>query len=317
MALGQSPSLAQPIERVPKIGFLMGLANDAEAQARINAFEEELQREGWLPGRDVQIEYRFAAGDARRMQVFAKELVDLNPNVIVGHSTPVVAALAQATRSIPIVFVVVSDPIGSSFVASMARPGGNITGFTNLQATISGKHLSILKEIIPGLAGVALMYDPTSATQAGAYYMGAFLKSAIEFKVAPILAKVHNPHDIEKVMAELGGQAGSGLVVMPDNFTTVHRKLIVSLAAQFRIPTVYPYRYFADEGGLLSYGVDVTDLFRRAPQYVSRILRGADPGELPVQAPTKFELVINIKTAKALDLVVPKILLASADALLE
>ena len=246
-----------------------------------------------------------------------KSCVELKPDCILGHSTPVVTALMQATRTIPIVFVSVSDPIGSGFVASMARPAGNMTGFTILPATITGKYLSMLKEMVPQLARVAILYNPDSAPAAGTFFLTPFVGAAREFKVQPITAQVRNPAEIESTIAKLGSQPRSGLIVMPDNFTSVHRKLIISLAAQFRIPTIYPYRYFADEGGLLSYGVDTSNLFRRAAEYVSRILRGAKPADLPVQAPTKFELVINLKTARALGLVVPRILLAGADATIE
>ena len=316
-AMSPLAARAQPRTQVRTVGVLMGLANDPEAQARTQTFEKVLEKLGWTVGRNLRVEYRFAAGNAERLRTYAQQLVALRPDVIVGHSTPVVTALARATRTVPIVFVVVSDPIGSGFVTSMARPGGNITGFTNLQATITGKYLSILSEIVSKLANVALMYNPTSATQSGAYYMRAFVESAKEFGVTPISAEVHTSSDIETIIADLGNKSGSGLVVMPDNFTTLNRKLIVSLAARHRLPTVYPYRYFAEAGGLLSYGVDVMDLFRRAPAYVDRILRGANPGDLPVQAPTKFEMVINLRTAKALGVTVPKILLAGADALIE
>ena len=293
--------------------MLMGLANDAEAHGRSMAFEQGLEREGWSLGQDLRIEYRYAEGDTARMQAFAKELVELKPDCIVGHSTPVVAALKYATRTIPIVFVSVSDPIGSGFVASMARPGGNITGFTILHASIAGKYLSMLKEIVPQLARVALMYNPHSVPNSGRFFSGAFMEAAAQHKVRPIIAQVHDPAEIENTITKLGAEMGSGLLLVPDNFTTVHRELIISLTAQFRIPAIYPYRYFAKAGGLLSYGVDAVDLFRRASEYVSRILRGAAPVDLPVQAPTKFELVINLGTAKALGLVIPRLLLASAD----
>ena len=295
----------------------MGLADDNEAQNRAKVFEQGLAKKGWVIGQNLRIEYRFAAGNAERMLSFSRELVGLRPDVILGHSTPVVAALLQATRTIPIVFVVVSDPIGSGFVSSMAQPGGNVTGFTNLQATISGKYLSMLREIMPRLTRVAIMYNPDSATNAGEYYLPPFMASASEFNLTPIAAEVRDAAEIETIMADLGSASGSGLIVMPDNFTTLYRELIVSLAARARIPAIYPYRYFVDEGGLLSYGVDVLDLFSRAPDYVDRILRGAKAADLPVQAPTKFELVINLKTARALGLAVPRILLAGADALIE
>jgi putative tryptophan/tyrosine transport system substrate-binding protein len=308
------PAYAQQAARTYTVGVLLGLANDAETQARITAFEQGLEAEGWSVGKSLWIEYRFAGGDSNAMRAFAKDFAELKPDCILGHSTPVVTALMQATRTIPIVFVSVSDPIGSGFVASMARPASNMTGFTIFPATITGKYLSMLKEIVPQLARVAILYN---ADYAGSFFLSPVVGAAREFKVQPITAQVHNPAEIESTIAKLGSQPGSGLIVIPDNFTSVHRKLIISLAAQFRIPTIYPYRYFADEGGLLSYGVHIRDLFRRAAEYVSRILRGADPADLPVQAPTKFELVINLKTAKALGLVIPRVLLVGADQVIE
>jgi putative ABC transport system substrate-binding protein len=318
LAISERSALAQRAD-LPTIGFLLGLANDAEAQSRIKAFEDQLQNEGWIPGRDVKIEYRFAAGDAKRMHALAKELVALKPAVIVGHSTPVVRELAQATQTVPIVFVVVADPVAGGFAKSIARPGRNITGFTNLDPTITGKLLSTLREMKPDLNYVSLMFNPETVTSGGPFhqYVEAFEAAAASFGVQAATYHVRAPADIERNMSVLGNNPRSGLVVMPDNFNTVNRDLIIALSARLRIPTIYPYRYFVEAGGLMSYGVDVKDLFRRVPQYVSRILRGAKPGELPVQAPTKFELVINMKTAKALNLVVPKILLASTDALLE
>jgi ABC-type uncharacterized transport system substrate-binding protein len=303
--------------RLRTIGVLMGLANDAETQARAKALEQGLANKGWVVGKNLRIEYRFAASDPERMLRFSKELVALHPDIIIGHSTPVVAALLQTTQTIPIVFVVVGDPVGSGFVASMAQPGGNITGLVTLQPTIIRKHLSILRELKSQLTRVALMYNPESDPRGGTLYMPTFMKSPMEFRITPIAAEVHSPADIDSIMADLGAAPGSGLIVMAGNFTSLHRALIVSLAARLRIPTIYPYRYFVDEGGLVSYGVDVLDLFRRAPDYVDRILQGARPADLPVQAPKKFELVINLKTARTLGLVVPRILLAGADALIE
>ena len=247
----------------------------------------------------------------------AKELVELKPGCILGQSTPVTDALMQATRTIPIVFVAVSDPIGSGFVASMARPGGNITGFTILHATIAGKYLEMLKEMVPQLARAAIMYNPNSVPAGSTFFSRPFIESATKLKVRPITAEVHHPSEIENAIMKLGRESGSGLVLVPDNFMSVHRDLIISLTAQFRIPAIYPYRYFAEAGGLASYGVHAIDQFRRASEYVSRILRGAKPADLPVQAPTKFELVINLKTAKALGLVIPRILLAGADQVIE
>ena len=311
------PANAQEPVRVRIVGVLMGFANDAEAKARVEAFEQGLKREGWSVGRNLRNEYRYAEGDSARMQALAKELVELKPDCVLGQSTPVTAALIQATRTIPIVFVAVSDPIGSGFVASMARPTGNVTGFTVLRASIAGKYLEMLKEMAPQLARVAIMYNPNSVPDDGKFFSRPFIASATKLKVRPITAEVHDPSEIENAIMKLGRESGSGLVLVPDNFMSVHRDLIISLTAQFRIPAIYPYRYFAEAGGLMSYGVHAIDQFRRASEYVSRILHGAKPADLPVQAPTKFELVINLRTAKALGLVVPKILLAGAEQVIE
>jgi putative ABC transport system substrate-binding protein len=318
-ALADRPIAANAQEpvRVRTVGALMGFANDAEAKARVEAFEQGLEIEGWSVGHNLRIEYRYAEGDSARMQTLAKELVNLEPDCVLGQSTPVTAALKRATRTIPIVFVAVSDPIGSGFVTSMARPGGNITGFTVLHASIAGKYLAMLKEMVPQLARVAIMYNPNSVPAGGTFFSRPFIESATKFKVRPITAEVHDPSEIENAVMKLGSESGSGLILVPDNFLSVHRDLIISLTARFRIPAIYPYRYFAEAGGLVSYGVHAIDQFRRASEYVSRILRGAKPADLPVQAPTKFELVINLRTAEVLGLVIPKILLAGADAVIE
>jgi putative ABC transport system substrate-binding protein len=308
---------AQSAERKYLVGVLMGLANDEEAQVRAKIIEQGLAKRGWVVGQNLRVEYRYANGDQGLMQKFAAELVELKCDCIVGQSTPVIAALKKATQTIPIVFVAVSDPIGGGFVTSMARPGGNITGFTILQPTITGKYLSLLRELKSQLTRVAVMYNPDSVPKGEAFYVPTFVESAKDFHITPVTAEVHSSDEIEVAMADLGATSGSGLIVMPDNFTSFHRTLIVSLAARLRIPAIYPYRYFVDEGGLLSYGIDVLDLYRRAPDYVDRILQGAKPADLPVQAPKKFELVINLKTARALGLSVPRILLAGADAVIE
>src|SRR5215470_14846678 len=310
------PAKAQEL-RVRTVGVLMGFANDAEAKARVQAFEQGLESEGWSVGQNLRIEYRYAEGDSARMEALAKELVELKPDCILGQSTPVAAALMRATRTIPIVFVAVSDPIGSGFVASMARPGGNITGFTVLQASIAGKYLEMLKEMAPQLARAEIMYNPNSVPDGGKFFTRPFIDSATKLKVRPITAEVHDASEIENAITKLGRESESGLILVPDNFMSVHRDLIISLTTQFRIPAIYPYRYFAETGGLVSYGVDAIDQFRRASEYVSRILRGAKPADLPVQAPTKFELVINLKTAKALGIVIPRILLAGAEQVIE
>lgn len=312
-----TPSSSRAAGQVRTIGFLMGLADDNEARARIKAFEQGLEKLGWAPGKDIRIEYRFSASDAARMRNYAKELVALKPDLIVGHSTPVVTELYQATKTIPIVFIVVADPVGSGFAASMARPGGSVTGFTNQSATITGKLLTVLKQIMPDLSRVGLLFSPDASISAGLLFLRPLEAAAPHFNVEVVRAQARSPADIERHMTELAGEPNVGLIVMPDNFTTINRHLIISLAAKLRIPTVYPFRFFADAGGLMSYGVDVRDLFRRAPEYVSRILRGESPADLPIQAPTKFELAINLKTARAVGLQVPRILLAGADVLIE
>lgn len=310
-----SPAHSQA--RVRTIGFLMGLGNDAEAQSRIKAFEEGLAKEGLTAGRDIRIHYRFGSGDPSRIKSLANELVDLKPDVIVGHSSPVTAQLVRTTQTIPIVFVVVADPVGSGFVKSIARPGTNATGFTNLAATITGKLLAMLQQIAPDLRHVALLFSPDASINAGQLFLRPLQAAAQPLGVEVITAAVTRSAEIETYMQELARKPNSGLIVMPDNFTTVNREFIVSLAARSRIPAVYPYRFFAESGGLMSYGVDIPDLFRRSSEYVSRILLGERPEDLPVQAPTKFELVINTKTANALGLTVPRILLAGADALID
>jgi putative tryptophan/tyrosine transport system substrate-binding protein len=308
---------AEARKAAPTVGVVMGLANDKEAQARVKTFEEGLQRNGWIIGESLHLEYRYADGDEQRMQLFGAELISLKCDCILGQSTPVVAVLQKLTRTIPIVFVAVTDPIGSGFVASLARPGGNITGFTIVQATISGKYLSMLKELSPHLTHAAIMYSPESVPFARAFFTPAFIRAATQFGIEPIITEVHNATDIENAIAQIGAKDGGALITVPDNFLSLNRHLIIDLTAKFKIPAVYPYRYFAEAGGLLSYGMDAVNSFDRATDYVSRILRGAKPADLPVQEPTKFELVINLGTARALGLVVPRILLAGANAVVE
>jgi putative ABC transport system substrate-binding protein len=315
--LAVRPTGADPGHGLPTVGVLMGLEKDQEAETRAKIIEENLAKRGWIDGRNLRIVYRFAAGNPEQMLSFSKELVGLQPDVIVAHSTPVVAALLQVTRTIPIVFVVVTDPVGSGFVNSLARPGGNITGFVNLETTITGKYLSILRQMSSEIDRICLMYNPESFPRGTTSYMPTFEESAKQFHVTPAVAEVHGPGDIEATLRGLGKAPGAGLIVVAGNFTTLYRNLTISLAAKYRIPTIYPYRYFVEQGGLMSYGVDIHDLFRRAPDYVDRILRGAKPGDLPVQLPTKFELVINLKTANELGLTVPRILLAGADDLID
>jgi putative tryptophan/tyrosine transport system substrate-binding protein len=309
---------AQQPDRLRRIGVLMGYAeSDSDAQAWYVAFREELQKLGWTEGRNTQIDTRWAApDDAESMRRFAKELVALQPDLIVSNTTPTTTALLQQTRSIPIVFAIVADPIGSGFVASFARPGGNVTGFIFTEPTMAGKWLEVLKEIAPRVARVAMLFNPASATYAE-YWLNPFKAAAASFAIEPIAAPVRDRSELESVVAAQAREPNGGLIAMPDSFTDAHRAEITSLAARYRLPAVYPFRFFVEVGGLLSYGVDRTDNFRRAATYADRILKGEKPSELPVQAPFKYELVINLKTAKALGLDVPLHLQQLADEVIE
>jgi putative tryptophan/tyrosine transport system substrate-binding protein len=307
---------AQQPNRMRRIGALLAYAeSDSEAQAMIAAFREGLQKLGWTEGRNVRIDYRWAAADAELMQRFAKELVALQPDLIVSNTTPTTAALLQQTRTIPIVFANVSDPVGSGFVARLPRPGGNVTGFATIEGSLGGKWLELLKEISPRVNRVAFLFNPATATFAE-YYLSPFKAAAASFAVEAIAAPVHDASELDSVSAQ-AREPNSGLIVMPDTFTNAYRVEITSLAARYRLPAIYPVRFFAELGGLLSYGVDLNDNFRRAAIYADRILNGAKPGELPVETPVKFELVINLKTAKALGLDVPLFLQQRADAVIE
>jgi putative ABC transport system substrate-binding protein len=308
---------AQQLDVVRRIGVLTGFAeSDREGQAFVAAFREGLQKLGWVEGRNIRIDYRWAALDTDLMQRFAKELVALRPDLILTQSTPAAAAMLQQTHTIPIVFAIVADPIGSGFVASFPQPGGNITGFVTMEPTMAGKWLELLKEIAPRVARVAMLFNPATAPYAE-YWLNPFKAAAASFAVQAIVAPVHDKSELESVVVAQAREPNGGLIVMPDTFTTGHRSEITSLAARYRLPAVYPYRVFAEFGGLLSYGDDLTDNFRRAASYADRILKGAKPSELPVQAPVKFELVINLKTAKALGLDVPAQLQQRADEVIE
>jgi putative ABC transport system substrate-binding protein len=308
---------AQQIDRVRRIGVLMGYAeSDREGQANFAAFREGLQKLGWTEGRNIRIDTRWAAADADLMQRFAKELVALQPDLILTQNTPTTAVVLQQTRTIPIIFANVSDPIGSSFVVSFSRPGGNVTGFTDIEATIAGKWLELLKEVAPRTTRVAFLFNPTTAPFAE-YFVSYFKAVAGSFAMEAITAPVHDTSELESVVAAQARDPNSGLIVMPEAFMNVHRAEVISLAALYRLPAVYPRRFFAELGGLLSYGNDQSDNFRRTATYVDRILKGSGPADLPVEQPTKFELVINLKTAKALGIDVPTMLLARADEVIE
>jgi putative ABC transport system substrate-binding protein len=300
-----------------RIGVLNGLAEtDSEAQAWDTAFRKRLDELGWLDGRNLRIDYRWGAGSVDRMQLFAKELVRLNPDVMLAVTTPATAALQRETRSIPIVFAIVSDPIGSGFVKSLANPAGNITGFINIEASLSGKWVELLREIAPSVARVAFMFNPQTAPYAR-YYLETFRSAAAAFGIEPIEAPIHGPAEIESAIMLLGREPDAGLIIMPDTTTAIHRDAIISLANRYRLPAVYPFPFFVPAGGLVAYGIDLADLLRRSAEYVDRILRGAKTQELPVQLPTKFGLAVNLKTATALGITFPASLLARADEVIE
>jgi putative ABC transport system substrate-binding protein len=308
---------AQQTERVRRIGVLMAFAeSDHEAQSWVAAFREELRKLGWTEGRNSEIDTRWATADVESMQRFAKEFVGLQPDLILTSSTPATAAMLQQTRTIPIIFVWVADPVGSGFVASLPRPGGNVTGFTPIEGSLGGKWVELLKEISPRMARVTLLFNPAMATFVEGY-LNPFKAAAASLGVEAILAPVHDMSELESVIAAQARESNGGLVVIPDAFTIGHRAEITLLAARYRVPAVYWSRFFAEVGGLLSYGVNPLSEFRRAASYADRILNGAKPSELPVQAPVKFELVINLKTAKALGLDVPPSLLATADEVID
>jgi putative ABC transport system substrate-binding protein len=311
-------SRAQQPERMRRVGVLMGFdENDPEAKALLSAFTQGLAELGWTDGRNARMDVRWAAGNVDRMRMFAKELVDLQPNVILANTTPVTAALQQETRTIPIVFVSPSDPVGAGFVASLPRPGGNFTGFIDMEAAMVGKSVELLTEIAPGVKRVVMMFNPDTAPGGGSYYRPAVEAAARSLKVAPIITPVHSDAEIETAITSLGREPGGGLVVMHDAFVQVHRAPIILLAARNNVPAVYQRSLFVRDGGLLSYGPNQVDIFRRSASYIDRILRGTKPADLPVQLPVKFQMTINLKTAKALALTVPTTLLVSADEVIE
>jgi putative ABC transport system substrate-binding protein len=309
---------AQQPAGMKRVGILMGYAeSDREGQVRVAAFREGLRKLGWAEDRNLRIDARWAtAGDAEAHRRAVKELVALQPDLILSHNTPTTAALLRETRTIAIVFASVSDPVGSGFVASFPRPGGNVTGFTNIEPTMAGKSLELLKEIAPDVKRVALLFNPATAPYTEVF-LTPFKAAAASFAVEAIRAPIRDASELESVIAEQARAPNGGLVAMTDSFLTVHRVELASLAARYRLPAVYPFRYFTEAGGLMSYGSDQIDNIRRAAIYADQILKGAKPGELPVQAPVKFELVINLKTAKALGLDVPLSLQQRADEVIE
>ena len=313
----QLPAIAQQANRVRRIGVLMGLAEtDPEGQSRLAALRRSLKALGWVEGSNAQLELRWAAGDIERTNSHATDLVRWKPDVIVVNSPSALMALRKATITVPIVFVQVVNALESNFIASLARPGGNITGFTSFfDYATTAKWLQMLKEIAPGITRVALIQHPEHPSWPG--HLKAVEAVAQSFRVRLTPAAVRNAAEIERTVASFASKPDGALLVLPDTFNTVHRELIIALAARYRLPAIYPSRFFPAIGGLMSYGSDLAGLLGQAASYVDRILRGARPGDLPIQASMKFELVINLKTAKALGLTVPLSLLISADNMIE
>ena len=307
---------AQQADRMRRVGVLVSrIADDPEEQARLAAFVQGLQELGWTEGRNVRIDYRWAAGDADRSRTYAAELVALAPDVIVAAGSQSVAALEQTTRTVPIVFASVVDPVGAGYVTRLARPGGNATGFTAFEYSMSGKLLELLKEIAPRVIRVAVLRDPTTANGIGQFAAIQGASSSFGMELSPI--DVRDASEIERAVAAFAREPNGGLIVTAISGAVVHRELIIMLAARHRLPAVYPFRYFVTGGGLMSYGPDTTVQFRRGAGYVDRILKGEKAADLPVQAPTKYELTINLKTAKTLGLTVPQTLLVAADEVIE
>jgi putative tryptophan/tyrosine transport system substrate-binding protein len=305
---------AQQPDRMRRIGVLMAFAEtDPQGQARDAAFREGLQKLGWRESQNLRIDYRWAKADTESTR-FASELITLEPDLIVTGNTTATAAVLQQTRTIPIIFASVVDPVGSRFVASLSRPGSNVTGFTNNESSIAGKWLELLHEIAPRVTRASFLFSPATAPFSE-YYLKPFTAAAVSLGIDGITAPVHDTSELESAIAAQARVPNGGLIVMPDAFMVSHGAKIASLAARYNLPAVYPYRVV--RGGLLSYGSDVVDNFRRAASYVDRILKGEKPADLPVQAPTKYQLVINLQAAKALGLDVPPTLLARADEVIE
>jgi putative ABC transport system substrate-binding protein len=307
---------AQQADRVRRVGIFMDLAEqDAEGQTRVAAFRKGLQDLGWTEGRNVKFDTRWTAGDPARMRRYAADLVGLAPEVIMNGGLPTLVAMQQETRTIPVVFAQVLDPVGAGFVESLSRPGGNITGFVSFEYSIAGKWLETLKLMAPHIVRIAAVRDLASPSEMG--MLGAIQAVIPAFAMQFIAVGGRDAADFERGIEQFAREPNGGLIILPSPNTLVHRHAIMAQAARHNLPAIYPYGFFAREGGLLSYGIVPADNFRRAAAYVDRILKGANPGELPVQVPTKFELVLNLKTAKSLGLEIPPKLLATADELIE
>jgi ABC-type uncharacterized transport system substrate-binding protein len=307
---------AQQGDRVPRIGILLPVAaDDAEFQTRVGAFLQGLQQLGWTIGRNVRIDTRWAGASASEIRRHVAELVALAPDVILAHGAPTLGPLLEATRTVPIVFPLVGDPVAAGFVDSLARPGGNATGFMDLEYGMAGKWLELLKQIASGVTRVAVLRDPATPTGPAQFGVIQAVAPSLGMEVIPV--NLRDAAEIERAVTAFAQSSNGGLIVTPSGWASVHRDLIIMLAARHKLPAVYFGRYFITDGGLVSYGIDIIDQYRRAAGYVDRILKGEKPADLPVQAPTRFELVINLKTAKALGLEVPPSLLARADEVIE
>jgi putative tryptophan/tyrosine transport system substrate-binding protein len=310
------PLAARAQQNIRRIGVLMTLSESSqEGQAWMAAFKDGLQKVGWSESRNIRIDARWGAVDAASQRL-AMEIIATQPDLILAQNTPTTLALLRQTRTIPIIFANVADPVGSGLVASLAHPGGNVTGFINIEGSMSGKWLELLREMVPHVNRVGFVFNPATAPSFE-YYLKPFKDAAQSFAVEAIAAPVHDKAQLESVITAHARQPNSGLIVMPDGFNINHRREITSLTARHSLPAVYPQRIYTEIGGLLSYGNDPLDNFRRAAIYADRILRGTKPSELPVQVPVKFELVVNLKTAKALGLTMPDRLLATADEVIE
>jgi putative ABC transport system substrate-binding protein len=305
---------AQQPERMRRVGVLMGLAaDDPEAQLRVRAFEAGGRELGWIEGRNIQIDYRWAPGDLNALRSHAADLVASAPDLILTNGTSALAAMRQATQSVPIVFTGVSDPDGSNVVASLARPGGHITGFASLEPSVAGKWLELLKDVAPGVNRIAILRNPSGLVR----FVQTIEALAPSFGIQPVDVGVRNGAEIEQAANALTAHSNTGLIVLPDPITLSHRSRIIALAAKHRWPAIYPFRSFATDGGLIAYGIDVPDQLRRAAGYVDRILKGEKPADMPVQAPSKYQLVVNLTTAKAFGLTIPQSLVSAADEVIE
>lgn len=307
----------QPTNAMRRVGMLMGILNDPERQVRVNTFHAALRERGWIEGKNLQIDHRWAVGDPERIKTYAAELVHAAPEVIVGTSTPVAMALRQATQSIPIVFVGVTDPIGNGLVTNYAQPEGNFTGFANFEKSMGGKWIELLKEIAPRTTRIGVVFNPADSSPIRSYYAPSLEATSRALGLELMDVPVRDPDDIGRAFDHLARESNVGMVVLPDLTTVRYRDLVVALSARLGYPAVYPYRYFTTAGGLLSYGIDTVDLYRRAAVYVDRILRGAKPADLPVQLPSKFEFTVNLKTAKMLGLELSSTLLARVNEVFE